>query len=138
MAHFLRPLLGSGQGLGVLVERSQAWLANRLEPAFDSKARKQGLLGRESLPEGHAIVIAPSQGVHTIGMRFPIDIVAVDRQGGVVKVRERVPAWRMVIALSAFAFVELPAGTCARAGLAVGDRLLLASREHEEHSLPIG
>jgi len=130
MSHFLRPLLNSREPFGLVVEGTQTCLAKRVEGAFDSKARKQGLLGRESLPAGHAIVIAPSQGVHTIGMRFPIDVVAVNRQGAVVKVRERVPAWRMVIALSAFAFVELPAGTCARAGLAVGDRLLLASRDN--------
>jgi uncharacterized membrane protein (UPF0127 family) len=129
VSHFLRPLLRSDQPFGLLIERTQTWLAERLEPAFDSKTRKQGLLGRQSLPEGHAVVIAPSQGVHTIGMRFPIDIVAVNREGRVVKVREAVASWRMVVALSAFAFVELPAGTCARVGVGVGDRLVVSPRQ---------
>ena len=129
MSHFLRPLLKSGEPFGLLLEGTDTWLAERVEPAFDSKSRKQGLLGRDSLPDGHAVVIAPSQGVHTIGMRFPIDVVAVSRDGRVVKVRERVPAWRMVWALSAFAFVELAAGACARTGVSVGNRLLLSRRE---------
>ena len=128
MSHFLRPLLSSHDPHGLLIERTQTWLAERLEPAFDSKSRKNGLLGRHELPDGHAIVIAPSQAVHTIGMHFPIDIVAVSRDGHVVKVRESVGAWRIMVAWSAFAIVELRPGACARSGLRVGDRLSVARR----------
>jgi len=131
MSHFLRPLLDSKEPFGLLIDRSQTWLADRVEPAFDSKSRNQGLLGRESLPDGCAVVIAPSQAVHTIGMRFPIDIVAVSRDGCVVKVRERVGAWRLMIAWSAFAVIELPAGACASAGIRVGDRLVVSPRQSD-------
>jgi uncharacterized membrane protein (UPF0127 family) len=130
MSHFLRPLLRSNESFGLLIERSHTWLANCLEPAFDSTDRKRGLLGRQDLPDGHAIVIAPSQGVHTIGMRFPIDIIGVRRDGQVVKLRERVGAWRIMVAWSAFAIIELRAGACARAGVRVGDRLFVAPRRN--------
>jgi hypothetical protein len=134
MSHFLEPLLRTGESFGLLIARSQTWLAMRLEPAFDSKSRKQGLLGREALAEGSAIVIAPSQAVHTVGMRFPIDIIAVSREGRVVKVREGVGAWRVMVAWSAFAMIELRAGTCARAGIQVGDRLVVSPRPRNSAS----
>jgi uncharacterized membrane protein (UPF0127 family) len=132
MSHFLRPLLRSNLSHGLLIERSHTWLADRLEAAFDSAGRRRGLLGRKDLPDGHAIVIAPSQAVHTAGMHFPIDIIGVSRDGQVVKLREHVGAWRIVVAWSAFAIVELRAGTCARAGIRVGDRLSVAPRTNEE------
>jgi uncharacterized protein len=81
------------------------------------------LLGRERLEPGCALVIAPSQGVHTFGMRFDIDIVAVSRDGVVLKIRSRVPRRRIVIALKAFAIIELPSGSAAAVNLKVGDRL---------------
>ncbi len=126
MSHFLTPLLRSKQPCGLLIERTQKWLATRLEMAFDSATRKKGLLGRDSLADDVGLVIAPSQAVHTFGMRFPIDIVAVGRDGRVVKVREAVKPRRMVFSFSAFAIVELPAGACARAGVSPGDQLLVA------------
>ena len=131
MSHFLRPLLRGNEPYGLQIERTHTWLADRVEPAFDSKTRKKGLLGRDSLPDGSAVVIAPSQAIHTVGMRFPIDIVAASRDGRVVKVRERVGAWRVVLAWSAFAFIELAAGTCTRAGVRVGDRLLVIPRGNQ-------
>lgn len=135
MSHFLRPLLRGNEPCGLQIERTHIWLADRVEPAFDSKTRKKGLLGRDSLPDGGAVVIAPSQAIHTVGMRFPIDIVAASRDGRVVKVRERVGAWRVVLAWSAFAFIELAAGTCTRVGVRVGDRLLVIPRGNPESSL---
>jgi uncharacterized membrane protein (UPF0127 family) len=69
-------------------------------------------------------VIAPSQGIHTNGMRFPLDIVGVARDGRVVKCRPSVAPRRIVLALSAFAILELAEGESARAGLQLGDRLI--------------
>ena len=99
-------------------------MVQRLEIAGNSRARKKGLIGRDNLAPGHALVIAPSQGVHTFGMRFPIDIVAIDRQGRVVKIRPNVGPNRLVFAWSAFAMLELNVGSVDRALLVVGDRLL--------------
>jgi uncharacterized membrane protein (UPF0127 family) len=126
MSHFLRPLLRTSESFGLLIARTQTWLARHVEPAFDSTSRKQGLLGRDALPDSAAVVIAPSQAVHTFGMRFPIDVVAVGRDGRVVKVREGVGPRRVIAAWSAFAIVELAAGACARVGLRVGDRLVVS------------
>jgi hypothetical protein len=122
-AHFLGPLLRNDAARCVLVnERSGHIVASSVETAFDSASRKKGLLGRESLPPGHALIIAPSNMVHTFFMRFPIDILLVGRDGRVLKVRRDVPARRIVGALRAFAVIEMGARQVA-SETRVGDRL---------------
>jgi uncharacterized protein len=124
MAHFLNPLLGDDAGgLSLWNSRTGARLARTLEPAFGSAARRRGLLGRDGLPDGAALVIAPCNAVHTFFMRFPIDIVFAARDGRVVKVRSRVRPWRLAAALGGFATIELPAGAAERGDVRQGDRL---------------
>jgi uncharacterized membrane protein (UPF0127 family) len=98
-------------------------VARTLLTAFDSKSRKKGLLGRDSLPEGSALIIAPCQAIHTFSMRFAIDVLFVAKDGRVLKVRQAVPARRIAVSLRAFAVVELPAGAIERSGTQAGDRL---------------
>jgi len=124
MAHFLSEILLIEGSFALQIERTGTLLASAVVIAGDSEARRQGLLGRDALPPGSGLVIAPSQGVHTFGMRFPLDIIGVTRDGTVVKCRSNVPPRRVVMAWSAFAIVELGAGELARAGLSVGDRLV--------------
>jgi uncharacterized membrane protein (UPF0127 family) len=103
-------------------------IAQTIIPAFDSETRRKGLLGRGSLADGAAMIIAPTNAIHTFGMRFPIDVVFVRRSGAVVKIRERVMPWRMSMAHLAYAVIELPAGAVERAQLKVGDVVGVASR----------
>jgi uncharacterized membrane protein (UPF0127 family) len=126
VAHFLSTVLG-GAPFSLRIERSGALLGTALVIAGDSATRREGLLGQDSLSPGSGLVIAPSQGVHTFGMRFPIDVVCVTRGGVVVKYRSAVPPRRLVLAWSAFAMIELAAGESARAGVVVGDLLVAQS-----------
>ena len=105
------------------IERTGEPLATTLEIAMDSRQRKKGLLGRDNLEPGHAFVIAPCQGVHTFGMRFPIDVIAVTRDGTVVKTRTNVRPNRIVLAWSAFAIIELRANSLCATSLLVGDQI---------------
>jgi hypothetical protein len=120
---FLSPLLRGADGYAIHNQRTRSALATHVLTAFDSRSRRTGLLKHDALPEGHGLVIAPCGGVHTFGMRFSIDIAFVDRNGRVLKTRERVPPWRMAASLRAFATIELPAGTLERTGTAKGDLL---------------
>lgn len=129
--HFLLPVLGPG-AWGLRVARTGVRLVTHLEIAGGSAARRTGLLGRDGLPAGHALIIAPCQAVHTFGMRFPIDVVGVDRAGRVVTVKVNVPRSRIAVSFRAFAIVELPAGSCAVAGLRIGDRLVPQAMEETE------
>ena len=124
--HFLEPLLKKHAPLLALcIDRPAGAtpLATTVEAAVDSESRKRGLLGRDSLAPGAALVIAPSNGIHTFFMKFAIDVVFVARDGRVLKIARAVKPWRASLALRAFAVVELAAGAADRAGLRVGDRL---------------
>jgi uncharacterized membrane protein (UPF0127 family) len=125
--HFLGPLLRDPAAPWTLVHApSGRVLATTVRGAFDSASRREGLLKQSAWPEGSALIIAPCQAVHTVGMRFAIDVLFVDRGGRVVKVRERVRPWRIAGALTAFAVIELPAGTLG-AVVRAGDVLALAA-----------
>jgi hypothetical protein len=103
--------------------RSGKAVATVLETALDSASRNRGLLGRDSLAPGHALIIAPGSLVHTFAMRFNIDILFVARDGRVLKVRSNVPSRRIAGALGSFAVVELAAGQLKSSDTQAGDLL---------------
>jgi uncharacterized protein len=130
MPSFLNALARSGAaGYELMNERTGACLADQLLTAFDSAARKKGLLGRDSLAPAAAMIIAPCSAIHTFFMRFPIDVAFVARDGRVVKVCASVRPWRLAVAFGAFAAIEMPAGACAQSNLARGDRLSVRLRD---------
>ena len=124
MASFLTQMRSADASGFVLRNRQTgAVVATHLLPAFDSKTRNVGLLGRHSLDPGTAMIIAPTNAVHTFFMRFPIDIAFVKRDGRILKIRERLPAWRMAAAWGAYAVVEMAAGSFEAAGTGTGDTI---------------
>jgi uncharacterized membrane protein (UPF0127 family) len=60
-------------------------------------------------------------------MRFPIDVVFLDRALVVLGISDAVDPWRATSRRGAKAVLELPAGESSRRGLAVGDQLTLAA-----------
>ncbi len=121
---FLTPLLHTpNAGLCLRNTRNGRLLATRLLPALDSKTRRRGLLDRTSLDDGEAMIIAPTNAIHTWFMRFDIDIAFVNREGRVVKARSAVRPWRMTAALRGYAVVEMRAGSFEASDTIRGDVL---------------
>src|SRR5690242_7377307 len=115
MSSFLAALANRVGGLFLLRnERTGTIVADRLIPALDSASRRTGLLKHAGLLPGEAMVIAPSNAVHTFFMRFTIDVVFVDKQGRVVKVCAGVKPWRLAWAWGAYAVIEGAEGALAR------------------------
>jgi uncharacterized protein len=112
-----------------------ALVAERLEPAFDSERRRRGLLGRDGLAPDTALVIAPSNSVHTFFMRFAIDVVFVARDGRVIKVRRGVRPGRLAMALTAFAVIEMAADHAGGGRVSAGDRLQVIPRSPSDDEL---
>lgn len=104
-----------------------AWLVSdarvlaSVELAETRAARRRGLLGRDDV-EG-AFVIEPCRWIHTIGMRFAIDVAFLDHEGIVVKTcqmgrhRMALPVWQ------ARSVIEARFGAFERWGLRVGDEI---------------
>jgi uncharacterized membrane protein (UPF0127 family) len=92
-----------------------------LEVADDGPARRKGLLGRDGI-EG-ALLLTPARSVHSLGMRFPIDVAWLDGDLTVVRI-VRLARNRMTRpVLRAHAVLEAEAGAFARWGLQLGDQL---------------
>jgi uncharacterized protein len=89
-------------------------------------SRLRGLLGRDSLAAGHGLLLSPAGSVHTFFMRFPIDVVFLDKKLVVQRVEPDVARSRMVSHRGARRVLELPAGQAHAAGIAEGMHLSLA------------
>ena len=123
---FLSPLLKEPQRSFKLINRRNGHVvATEVLTAFDSKSRNRGLLGIDGFQAGRALIIAPTNAIHTWFMRFPIDVAFVARDGRVVKVRHRLRPWRMSGAIRGYAVIELPPGTLAAADTVAEDVLSL-------------
>lgn len=88
--------------------------------------RMRGLLGRRDLHADEGILLRPAGSIHTHFMRFPIDVVFLDREGRVLDVRPTVRPWRTARRRGAKAVLELRAGETKRRGVEVGDVLRVA------------
>lgn len=87
----------------------------------------KGLLGRNSLDDGEGLLIRPCKGIHTFGMRFPIDAVFLNRDKRVVAAICNIMPNRMTrMYLGASSVIELPAGTIDKTATLPGDQLEIA------------
>jgi uncharacterized protein len=92
-----------------------------LEVAGSRRARSRGLLGRDGV-EG-ALLLRPCRSVHTVGMRFPIDVAFCDDELQVLRV-VTMPRYRLSrLVWRSRAVIEAEAGAFARWGLRPGDKL---------------
>jgi uncharacterized membrane protein (UPF0127 family) len=111
----------------VRIEREDGRVVcERCEVADRPLARMRGLLGRDRLADAEGILLRPASSVHTAFMRFPIDVVFVDRSLVVLRVVPALSPWRAAAKRGAKATLELAAGAAAARGVEVGTRLVLA------------
>lgn len=89
-------------------------------------SRLKGLLGTNSLPLGRGLVIRPCNSVHTWGMRYPLDVLFVDKNNVVLKVVCGMSPGRIAWCTKSAYVVELPAGTVVKANIEQGDSLRLS------------
>ena len=100
-------------------------LARAAEVADTSAKRRTGLLKHERLEPGEGLWIVPCESVHTFFMKFPIDLVYLDKHRKVRKVRSAVRPWRLSACLLAHSVLELPDGAVKQSGTQAGDELVI-------------
>ena len=107
----------------------ECWLVRKgsvlasAERATTRTERRRGLLGRRGI-EG-ALVLPRTRCVHTVGMKFAIDVAHVDAAGTVLRVSRLRPYRLGAYVRAADWMVEAEAGAFERWGLRVGDQLEL-------------
>jgi uncharacterized protein len=108
------------------------YLATDVTIADTHCTRLRGLIGvcEHDFRNGCALWIRPCHGVHTLAMRFPIDVVYLDRAGTVVHVEHNLQPWRFSpVRMQAASVLELPSQTVARTETALGDRIEIKLKE---------
>lgn len=84
--------------------------------------RARGLLGRDALADGKALLLERCGAVHTVGMRFVLDLVFLDRAWRVTRLAREVRPGRLMVwgGWRAVRVVEVAAGSRLLEGLTVG------------------
>jgi len=101
-------------------------VAGRVARTFWSRFR--GLMGVPTLAPGAGLIIEPCSSIHTHFMRFPIDVLYVDREHVIAGIdRNLRPWWIGRFYKKVHYVVELPTGGAA--GCQVGDRLQITTRQ---------
>lgn len=108
----------------VVNESQRTVLGGRIRMADSLGARLRGFLFRRQPVAGDGLLLIPCKGVHMFGMRFPLDVLFINRVGVVVAVHTALqPGGRTPVYRSAQVALELPAGAVAATRTGVGDRL---------------
>jgi hypothetical protein len=110
----------------------QLYLATDLAIAQTHWSRLRGLLGLsgDDFGNGCGLWIRPCRGVHTLAMRFPIDVVYLDCTGTVVHLEQNLQPWRFSpVRMRAASVLELPSHTVARTETALGDSIEIKMKE---------
>ncbi len=106
------------------------WMATKVRKAETFLTRLIGLLLRRSLGPEEALWMVPSKGIHTLGMRFPIDVVFLDQKNRVIALRSGMPPCRTTaVYLKARSALELPNGTIKKSHTEIGDLLEISLPE---------
>lgn len=101
-------------------------IARRVHMACSFRARCIGLLRHRSMPEQEGLLLMPGGSVHTLGMRFHIDVVFLNRQMRVLGLAGNAAPWRILIAPKGTSRVlELAAGRIATTQLTAGTYLIV-------------
>jgi uncharacterized membrane protein (UPF0127 family) len=101
--------------IGVEVIVANTWLSRAI-----------GLLTTSYLPQGQGLLITPCAAVHTIGMRYSIDVIYISRAGTIVKVVHGLQSWRLSSCASSYSTVELASGEAKRLSIEAGRSLEFA------------
>lgn len=107
-------------------DRTRSAVALEVDMAVTRSARRRGLLGRDSIDPTEGLLLSPCKAVHTVGMRFPIDVIFIDGDGRAVRVVPALAPWRIAMSARAKAVIELAAGTAKASDIQIGDLLYLA------------
>jgi len=111
----------------------KTWLATKVRKADNFLTRLVGLLKRTHLGPEEALWLMPSKGIHTIGMKFPIDVMFLTKDNQVIGLISGLAPYRIsTVHLRGYSVVELPNGTIRKSRTELGDQLEISLAEVSE------
>lgn len=100
--------------------------------------RLLGLLGRNSLKPGEGLLIDNCHGIHTIGMRFKIDVLFLDKDLRVMRMASNVRPFSLgPVVNNAIYVLELPAGMLQRTHTETGDQIQFRTGSEAAHGTDV-
>lgn len=104
-------------------------VASRVRTAATFNARRMGLLNRHALDDDEGMLLLPGGSIHTVGMRFAIDVVFLDRRLRILKIAPYLQPYRLALApRGTQSVLEIRAGRAGSCGLIPGMQLWNSSR----------
>jgi uncharacterized protein len=107
----------------VVNTRTGQVIASNARLAADIKSRSVGLLGKKEIGPDEALIIRPCSSIHTLFMRFKIDVIFIAKDGTVRKIIHSMPTWRFAASRGARDTIELSSGSLLAHDILVGDVL---------------
>jgi uncharacterized protein len=114
-----------------------AFIASELRRADTHWSRLRGLMctSPNNFPHGSGLWIVPCHGIHTMWMRYPIDVLYLDENKTVVHIQENVQPWRITpMYLDSATVIEVRSPTVMTSGTRVGDVLDIVGFEHGQEN----
>jgi uncharacterized protein len=115
----------------------QTLVALELEVAQTPWSRMKGLIGRkaEEFPPGKGMWIVPSEGIHTFGMSFALDVAYLNADRRIIRIYHALAPQRIAAFMPrAHSIMELPAGVLMQSETQVGDLLQFLALEEERET----
>ena len=97
--------------------------------------RLRGLIGKKNMDDTGGLLLKKCYAIHTIGMRYALDLVFMDKTGKVLKCAEGVKPFRTASARGAYYTLELNKGVIQKQGIKVNDRFELQVVEKTENAV---
>jgi uncharacterized protein len=114
------------------------FIAHEVRIVHSLAARLLALSRERSLPTRAGLLLSPARGIHTLGMRFAVDVVFLSRQMRVIGLASRVRPWRVLLAPRGTVHVlEMAAGQIAATALQAGTFIVVESNQSEDPCRPI-
>lgn len=111
----------------------KTWLATKVRKADNFMTRLIGLLKRKHLGPEEALWLMPSKGIHTVGMKFPIDVLFLTKNNQVIGMVSGMLPYRISgVHLRGYSVLELPSGTIKKSRTEIGDQLEISLAEVSE------
>ena len=114
----------------------ECFLSLGVTPADTIFARLKGLIGRLKMRSDEGLWVVPSNGVHTWGVLFPLDLIYLDENLRVLLVTEHFPRFKIApLRIRAASVLELPTHTIYSSQTQPGDQLVICAADEIEDRL---
>jgi uncharacterized membrane protein (UPF0127 family) len=111
-------------------ESTRTYQVHKMESFAD---RARGLLFRSGINAGEVYWFDRCSSVHMFGMRFPIDVVFLDKQFYITKIVSGLKPWRFAFSLGSRSVLEMKSGESRARQMKVGQILELKKVEEAEN-----